>query len=192
MRIYATGRTAPTPALNALATLTLALTVVIALVGFLLWRAVRGRAVTVGRRSASSPRSTPRRFASSSLAERQDLGGGGFAGAGSALHVHVPEAGDVGAGPVDRPDRAAHVRPEARQPADPERRGVRAASPLLGGPVRLDQIRRAKPLRADERRHALEDRGTPRIRAHPRDEVGLLAGKESAENADGGRRGVLS
>jgi spermidine/putrescine transport system permease protein len=42
VRIYATGRTAPTPALNALATLTLALTVVIALVGFLLWRAVRG------------------------------------------------------------------------------------------------------------------------------------------------------
>ena len=41
VRIYATGRTAPTPALNALATLTLALTIVIALVGFLLWRAVR-------------------------------------------------------------------------------------------------------------------------------------------------------
>ena len=41
VRIYATGRTAPTPALNALATLTLAVTIVIALVGFLLWRAVR-------------------------------------------------------------------------------------------------------------------------------------------------------
>ena len=41
VRIYGTGRTAPTPALNALATLTLALTLVIALVLFLVWRAVR-------------------------------------------------------------------------------------------------------------------------------------------------------
>jgi spermidine/putrescine transport system permease protein len=41
VRIYATGRTAPTPAINALATLTLAATVVIALIGFLLWRVVR-------------------------------------------------------------------------------------------------------------------------------------------------------
>ena len=41
VRIYSTGRTAPTPALNALATLTLAVTIVIAVVGFLLWRAVR-------------------------------------------------------------------------------------------------------------------------------------------------------
>jgi spermidine/putrescine transport system permease protein len=42
VRIYATGRTAPTPALNALATLTPVLTIVIAAVGFVLWRAVRG------------------------------------------------------------------------------------------------------------------------------------------------------
>jgi spermidine/putrescine transport system permease protein len=42
VRIYSTGRTAPTPALNALATLALAITIVIAVVGFLLWRAVRG------------------------------------------------------------------------------------------------------------------------------------------------------
>ena len=41
VRIYSTGRTAPTPALNALATLTLALTLVIALVGYVLWRAAR-------------------------------------------------------------------------------------------------------------------------------------------------------
>jgi spermidine/putrescine transport system permease protein len=41
VRIYASGRTAPTPALNALATLTLALTIVVALVLFLVWRAVR-------------------------------------------------------------------------------------------------------------------------------------------------------
>jgi spermidine/putrescine transport system permease protein len=41
VRIYGTGRTAPTPALNALATLTLAITVAIALVGFLLWKVVR-------------------------------------------------------------------------------------------------------------------------------------------------------
>lgn len=41
VRIYSAGRTAPTPALNALATLTLALTILIALVGFLVWRVVR-------------------------------------------------------------------------------------------------------------------------------------------------------
>lgn len=41
VRIYSTGRTAPTPALNALATLTLGLTLVVALVGYLLWRGVR-------------------------------------------------------------------------------------------------------------------------------------------------------
>jgi len=41
VRIYSTGRTAPTPALNALATLTLVLTLVVALVGYLLWRGVR-------------------------------------------------------------------------------------------------------------------------------------------------------
>jgi spermidine/putrescine transport system permease protein len=41
VRIYSSGRTAPTPALNALAALTLAVTVVIAVVGFVLWRAVR-------------------------------------------------------------------------------------------------------------------------------------------------------
>jgi spermidine/putrescine transport system permease protein len=41
VRIYGAGRTAPTPALNALATLTLVITLVIALVMFLVWRAVR-------------------------------------------------------------------------------------------------------------------------------------------------------
>jgi spermidine/putrescine transport system permease protein len=41
VRIYGAGRTAPTPALNALATLTLVITIAIALVGFLLWKAVR-------------------------------------------------------------------------------------------------------------------------------------------------------
>jgi len=41
VRIYSTGRTAPTPAVNALATLTLAFTLVVAVVGYLLWRAVR-------------------------------------------------------------------------------------------------------------------------------------------------------
>ena len=51
VRIYATGRTAPTPALNALASLTLAVTIVIALVGFLLWRAVRRTRGQAGRRS---------------------------------------------------------------------------------------------------------------------------------------------
>ncbi len=43
VRIYSAGRTAPTPALNALATLTLALTLLIAGVAFLLWRIVRAR-----------------------------------------------------------------------------------------------------------------------------------------------------
>jgi spermidine/putrescine transport system permease protein len=41
VRIYGTGRTAPTPALNALASLTLAATIVIAAAGFVLWRIVR-------------------------------------------------------------------------------------------------------------------------------------------------------
>jgi spermidine/putrescine transport system permease protein len=41
VRIYSQGRTAPTPALNALATVTLVVTIIIALVGFLLWRGVR-------------------------------------------------------------------------------------------------------------------------------------------------------
>jgi spermidine/putrescine transport system permease protein len=41
VRIYGSGRTAPTPALNALATLTLAVTIVIALVLALVWKAVR-------------------------------------------------------------------------------------------------------------------------------------------------------
>lgn len=41
VRIYGTGRTAPTPALNALATLTLLFTLAIALVWSLLWKAVR-------------------------------------------------------------------------------------------------------------------------------------------------------
>lgn len=41
VRIYATGRTAPTPALNALATLTLAVTIVIAVLGLLVWWALR-------------------------------------------------------------------------------------------------------------------------------------------------------
>ncbi len=43
VRIYSAGRTAPTPALNALATLTLALTLLIAGVAFLLWRIARAR-----------------------------------------------------------------------------------------------------------------------------------------------------
>jgi spermidine/putrescine transport system permease protein len=43
VRIYSTGRTAPTPALNALASLTLAITLLIAAVAFLLWRIVRAR-----------------------------------------------------------------------------------------------------------------------------------------------------
>jgi spermidine/putrescine transport system permease protein len=43
VRIYSTGRTAPTPALNALASLTLGVTILIAGVAFLLWRMVRAR-----------------------------------------------------------------------------------------------------------------------------------------------------
>jgi spermidine/putrescine transport system permease protein len=43
VRIYSAGRTAPTPALNALATLTLAITVLIAVIAFLLWRVVQLR-----------------------------------------------------------------------------------------------------------------------------------------------------
>lgn len=43
VRIYSAGRTAPTPALNALATLTLAITLLVAAVAFLLWRVVQLR-----------------------------------------------------------------------------------------------------------------------------------------------------
>ena len=43
VRIYSTGRTAPTPALNALATLTLVITVVIAMVLFVVWKIVQSR-----------------------------------------------------------------------------------------------------------------------------------------------------
>ena len=41
VRIYSTGRTAPTPAVNALATLTLGFTLVVTIIGFVLWKAVR-------------------------------------------------------------------------------------------------------------------------------------------------------
>ncbi len=43
VRIYSAGRTAPTPALNALATLTLVITLLIAVVAFLIWRIVEAR-----------------------------------------------------------------------------------------------------------------------------------------------------
>jgi spermidine/putrescine transport system permease protein len=43
VRIYSQGRTAPTPAPNALATLTLAITVLVAFLAFLLWRIVQLR-----------------------------------------------------------------------------------------------------------------------------------------------------
>jgi spermidine/putrescine transport system permease protein len=43
VRIYSAGRTAPTPALNALATVTLVITLVVAAAAFLLWRAVHAR-----------------------------------------------------------------------------------------------------------------------------------------------------
>jgi spermidine/putrescine transport system permease protein len=49
VRIYGTGRTAPTPALNALATLTLAITLVIAALALLLWRVVSARRGRTGR-----------------------------------------------------------------------------------------------------------------------------------------------
>ncbi len=43
VRIYSTGRTAPTPALNALATLTLVITIVIAALLFVVWKIVQSR-----------------------------------------------------------------------------------------------------------------------------------------------------
>jgi spermidine/putrescine transport system permease protein len=55
VRIYSTGRTAPTPALNALASLTLGITIAIAIVGFVLWRVVR--------RARGQTGSTAREFA---------------------------------------------------------------------------------------------------------------------------------
>jgi spermidine/putrescine transport system permease protein len=43
VRIYSAGRTAPTPALNALATITLVFTLVVAALAFLVWRVVQAR-----------------------------------------------------------------------------------------------------------------------------------------------------
>jgi spermidine/putrescine transport system permease protein len=43
VRIYSAGRTAPTPALNALATLTLVITLLIAVIAFMIWRVVERR-----------------------------------------------------------------------------------------------------------------------------------------------------
>jgi spermidine/putrescine transport system permease protein len=43
VRIYSTGRTAPTPALNALASLTLVVTLALAALAFLLWKAISRR-----------------------------------------------------------------------------------------------------------------------------------------------------
>jgi len=43
VRIYSTGRTAPTPALNALATVTLVFTLVVAALAFVVWRIVQSR-----------------------------------------------------------------------------------------------------------------------------------------------------
>ena len=43
VRIYSTGRTAPTPALNALATLTLGVTIVIAAMLFVVWKLVQSK-----------------------------------------------------------------------------------------------------------------------------------------------------
>lgn len=43
VRIYSAGRTAPTPALNALATITLVFTLVVAVLAFLVWRVVQAR-----------------------------------------------------------------------------------------------------------------------------------------------------
>jgi spermidine/putrescine transport system permease protein len=43
VRIYSTGRTAPTPALNALASLTLGITIVIAAVLFVVWKLVQSK-----------------------------------------------------------------------------------------------------------------------------------------------------
>jgi spermidine/putrescine transport system permease protein len=43
VRIYSAGRTAPTPALNALATVALVFTLLVAAAAFLLWRAVQAR-----------------------------------------------------------------------------------------------------------------------------------------------------
>ena len=138
VRIYSTGRTAPTPALNALATLTLLLTIVVTVLGFLLWRGVR--AVRRDRRARQS--ASLRRWTQSPSLPGEYSRSGRLAGANRALHVHVAEARDVRARPVDGSDRAAHVRAEARETADAERRGVRPARPLLRRPVGLDVLRR--------------------------------------------------
>ncbi len=100
--------------------------------------------------------------------------------------MHVPEAGDVRARPVDRADRTAHVGAEAHEPADPERRGICAARPLLTRPVRLDVVGRLERRGSDELGEALEDELAASVRVQPPGELGLLPGEERAEDAHRG------
>ena len=92
VKIYSNARAAPTPAINALASLALGLTVVLALVLFA-WSLVRRRqgaaGSTVGEMAASRSNRLPRPGRPPRATDR-------------ALHVHVADAGDVGARPVDQ------------------------------------------------------------------------------------------
>src|SRR5262245_34325010 len=58
--------------------------------------------------------------------------GGAPAGANGSLHVDVADAGDVGAGPLDRPHRPAQIGREAGEAARTEAGSVGAPRPLLG------------------------------------------------------------
>src|SRR5262245_32890661 len=113
----------------------------------------------------------------------EDRVGRGLAASDGAVHVHVTDAGDVGAGPVDRADRPPQVDAEAREAADAERGRVGAARPLLGRPVELVEPRRRARLRADVGGEAVEDRGTPVFGAEACGALRVLTGEERQQDA---------
>ena len=83
---------------------------------------------------------------------------------------------------------------EAREAADAERRGVRAARPLLRRPVGLDVVGRLERRRADDTSPSPRGRARgARSESSRPGELGLLAREERAEHADRrrGRRVVV-
>ena len=93
-------------------------------------------------------------------------------GADGALHVHVPDARDVRAGPVEGADRSAQVGSEAAQATDLEGRRVGAACPFLRRPVDLDVVDGIPRLVAEEGGEAVEHDRAALVGAHA---LGLLA-----------------
>ena len=102
------------------------------------------------------------------LAERRErLSRRELTGADRALHVHVPDAGDVSARPVDRPDGAKRVPAEAGHAAHAKGGSERATRPLLRRPVRLDHLARVERVGADVRGDPCQDCVTAIERGEP-------------------------